>query len=246
MRSDDCAARLGRRHRCHSPYARVPVQAAGKNAMTSETISGLTNDVHTRLRGEIMRGELKPHQTLVEVELAARLGVSRTPIRESLQRLRSEGLVVSERRRWVVYAHTRREIEEIFEVRMALEGYAARLACARASDAQKEEIEAIFLNRNDDDLSVPEFVKLNSIFHAAIVRSSGNLELESLVSRNLAYGFNVRLSATYSRADIHLENDEHRKLAGYLVQGADHAAEQLARDHIRNALDLALERLVLG
>jgi DNA-binding GntR family transcriptional regulator len=92
--------------------------------------------VYQRLRQEIVRGELRPRESLSEVEIAERLAVSRTPVRESMHRLASEGLITSRRRRWVVYEHSKDEIREIYEVRAALEGYSARLASQRATDAE--------------------------------------------------------------------------------------------------------------
>src|SRR5207344_499138 len=68
--------------------------------------SSLTGVVYERLRSEIVRGELRPNERLIEAEIADRLKVSRTPVRESLQRLAADGLVVSRRRGWVVYEHS--------------------------------------------------------------------------------------------------------------------------------------------
>ena len=102
--------------------------------------ASLSADVYWQLRREIVRGELRPNQPLAEVDIAERLNVSRTPVRESMQRLAADGLVISRRRRWLVYEHSKQEIEEIYEVRLALEGYAARLASQRISDAQIEEL----------------------------------------------------------------------------------------------------------
>src|ERR1051326_9590051 len=88
--------------------------------------------LYERLRHSIVSGELRPSQRVLELELAAQLEVSRTPVREALQRLAGDGLVLSHRRGWIVREHTALEIKEIYECRMALEGYAARLAARRA------------------------------------------------------------------------------------------------------------------
>ena len=80
----------------------------------------LSEATYRRLRFDIVRGRLRPNERLIEAELADRLAVSRTPVRESLQRLAADGLVVSRRRGWVVYEHTPDEIREIYEIRSAL------------------------------------------------------------------------------------------------------------------------------
>src|SRR3954471_15798899 len=87
-----------------------------------------TDSVYEQLRSEIVRGQLRPNERLIEAELAERLQVSRTPIREGLQRLAADGLVASRLRGWIVYEHTLDQIRDIYETRAALEGFAARLA----------------------------------------------------------------------------------------------------------------------
>src|SRR5579864_7454244 len=99
-----------------------------------------SDNVYERLREAIVTGRARPNERLIEAELADRLQVSRTPIREGLQRLAAEGLVVTRRRGWVVLEHTSAEIREIYEARAALEGYCARLAAERATEAQLKEI----------------------------------------------------------------------------------------------------------
>jgi DNA-binding GntR family transcriptional regulator len=94
----------------------------------------LTAQAYQRLRSEIIRGCIRPNVHLVAADLAERLETSRTPIREALQLLASEGLVVAAKRGYVVREHTRDEIREIYEVRATLEEMAARLVAQRVTD----------------------------------------------------------------------------------------------------------------
>jgi DNA-binding GntR family transcriptional regulator len=201
-----------------------------------------TDEVYARLRHEIAMGILKPRQALSEAELAQRLGVSRTPIRESIQRLRSDGLVISHRRRWLVYAHTRKEIKDIFEVRMALEGYAARLSCERASDSQVAEL-VTAASHDASAMTVPQFMEANTAFHAAIIDGSDNHELQALVARNLGYSFNARLMQTYTADDIREGMGEHQKIAASIRRRDADEAEALAREHVAATLRFSLERV---
>jgi DNA-binding GntR family transcriptional regulator len=91
----------------------------------------LTFEALTLLRDEIIQGKIRPNERLIAVDLAERLKTSRTPIREALQLLEAEGLVVAAKRGYVVREHTRDEIVEIYEVRASLEGMAARLAAQK-------------------------------------------------------------------------------------------------------------------
>ena len=103
-----------------------------------------SREVYDQLRSEIARGELRPNERLIEADLALRLSVSRTPVRESIQRLAVDGLVVNRRRAWFVREHSPAEITALYEVREALEGYAARLAAesARHQDERRHIIDA--------------------------------------------------------------------------------------------------------
>src|SRR3954462_6517675 len=137
--------------------------------------ANLTETVYEHLRSEIVRGQLRPNERLVEAELAERLQVSRTPVREGLQRLAADGLVISRRRGWVVYEHTIDQIRDIYETRMALEGYATRLAAERATPQQVLALDAI-PRASAGTLPAPRehLVGVNARFHDAIVDASGN------------------------------------------------------------------------
>ncbi|MGH8514646.1 MAG: GntR family transcriptional regulator, partial [Gammaproteobacteria bacterium] len=100
-------------------------------------------ELHQQLRDAIIEGRFRPNERLVEADLAELLNVSRTPIRECLQRLVAEGLVTRVRRGWVVHEHTPEEIGEIYDVRAGLEGWAVRLGALRATDEELETIREV-------------------------------------------------------------------------------------------------------
>nr|WP_254896839.1 GntR family transcriptional regulator [Amycolatopsis sp. Hca4] len=98
--------------------------------------------VREELRERILTGRLRPGDRLVERELAEDLGVSRVPVREAIRSLEAEGfLVVQSPRRVVVRQLARVDVEELFDVREALEGLAAGLAASRASAAELKRLE---------------------------------------------------------------------------------------------------------
>ena len=106
-----------------------------------------SDDVYDALRRAIVTGEIRPNQPLIELDLAAQLGVSRTPVRESLQRLVIAGLVVPRKRGWAVREFTVEEMQENAEVRAGLEGYAAYLAAARGSEPAIDKIVTLHRSR---------------------------------------------------------------------------------------------------
>lgn len=204
----------------------------------------LADEVYRRLRDDIVLGRLRPNEHLVEVELAERLEVSRTPIRESLQRLATDGLIVSRRRRWVVYEHSKEEIRNLYEVRMALESFAARLVCERATDEQVERIAAFFDSHAGQHADGGEtFVTFNDRFHDLITKAANNSHLAQLIDQNRLYYFNNRVAAFYGADDIGHSNAQHGELVAAIRERDADRAERLTREHVDVALQIILHRL---
>ncbi|MDQ6772996.1 MAG: GntR family transcriptional regulator [Candidatus Dormibacteraeota bacterium] len=207
--------------------------------------SRLADALYESLRGAVVRGELRPNQRLIETELAARLGVSRTPVREVLQRLAGDGLVVAERRSWLVREHTPAEIREIFECRSGLEACAARLAAARRT---AEAARAISAMAHDDSLLAPDRgrrVEANDRFHQLVVAAAANRMLAELIERSRLFHFNHRLAAAYSEPEMVQSQREHAAIAEAIAGGDEDAAEEAARRHVETALAAALAKLDL-
>lgn len=141
--------------------------------------------VYRKLKSDILALRLLAGDPLPEIDLAERYDASRTPVREALSRLRQEGLVVKNGRGFVVRKYTADEVQNISEIREALEGLATRLAIERASD---EDIAA--LRRHLDDYpdviahhDEVAFLELDSRFHLSIARLSGNPDLAAEITR---------------------------------------------------------------
>ena len=205
--------------------------------------SSLSEDVYLQLRREIVRGELRPNQPLAEIDIAERLNVSRTPVRESMQRLSADGLVISRRRRWLVYEHSKQEIEEIYEVRLALEGYAARLASQRISDAQVEEL-ARLRDSAAADSQMAVRVEHNEIFHNQLVVIAGNERLASTLAHNRNFAFNRQVASLYTPDDLAISGTQHARLVEAVLARDGDAAERTAREHIQSALEIIVARLL--
>ena len=97
----------------------------------------LRDVVFNTLRQAILRGEMEPGERLMEIQLAEKLGVSRTPIREAMRKLEQEGLVVMIPRRGAQVANiTEKDLNDVLEVRIALENVAIEKACARMTEEE--------------------------------------------------------------------------------------------------------------
>jgi len=202
-----------------------------------------SDDVYERLREAILTGRARPNERLIEAELADRLQVSRTPIRESLQRLAAEGLVVSRRRGWVVLEHTSVEIREIYEARAALEGYCARLAAQRATDAQLKEIASLHHPKRNLKSSRQHLVEINDGFHDAILAAAQNERLADMIRRNRTYYFTFRIAQLYSDEEADASIAGHQAIVRALLQRDANRAEREMRAHIDLALAVILAKL---
>ncbi len=212
----------------------------------SEPMSATRSDeVYRRLHDAIVTGRIRPNERLIEAELAEWLEVSRTPIREGLKRLSTEGLVLSRRRGWVVREHTPQEIRQIYEIRAALEGFAARLAADRATETQLRRIAMIRDGKTPSLAQCPrdQLVGVNNRFHDAIVEASGNARIAEVIRHHGEHYFNHRIAMLYSDEEALRAIAQHESITQALLARDGDAAERLAREHVFDALAVTLAKL---
>jgi DNA-binding GntR family transcriptional regulator len=205
--------------------------------------------VADRLRARIIAGELETGVGLSEIALAAEYGVSRTPVREALKQLQTEGLVeIRPRVGTFVSTPTRSDMVELFQMKEILEGAAARLFAARG---EIPELVALRANvaRSDEAVArddVDGYTELVGEFHDLIVRGSGNRKLRThytMLMNQLAY---PRLVATsLSRPGRLVESDaEHGRVLAIITAKDESTAERLMREHVRASQDALLGAMV--
>jgi DNA-binding GntR family transcriptional regulator len=204
----------------------------------------LTEETHRRLRADIIEGRIRPNVHLVANDLAERLEISRTPVREALQLLASEGLVAATKRGFVVREHTSDEIRQIYEVRAALEEMAARIVAERASADQIRAIERIGAHRRtavDDARSV--IVDLNDAFHDAIMAAAKNPRMALINQRNSEHFFNYKIAKLYTKEEAIAAVDEHAQIVRAIERRDPDAAGAAARQHVLVALEVMLRKI---
>lgn len=141
-------------------------------------------DAYQRIVSEIRNGSLLPGDRLTETDLADRLGISRTPVREAIRQLEADGLVVhTPRRGATIRALSHAEISELYDMRAVLEGAAAQFAARAASEVELNELasihDAMCAAKNAEDRYV-----LNQQFHAALLDCARNRFLIKAVGAN--------------------------------------------------------------
>ena len=156
----------------------------------------LRDVVFNTLRQAILRGELKPGERLMEIQLANKLGVSRTPIREAIRKLELEGLVLMIPRRGAEVAEiTEQNLRDVLEVREALEELSVKLACEHATQEQIEEMKQaaqVFKESLSGD-DVTRIAEADVAFHDAINMATDNQKLIQILNnlREQMYRYRV-------------------------------------------------------
>ncbi|MGB9792258.1 MAG: GntR family transcriptional regulator [Thermacetogeniaceae bacterium] len=191
--------------------------------------------VYQMLRKAILSEEIKPGERLVERKIATKLGVSRTPVREALRMLETEGLVKHIPRKGVVVTRlSPQEAWEIYQIRSVLEGLAARLAAEWITKEEVEHIENL-LEEMEKAVEAKDLVYLNELnnqFNDAIYTAARSPRLKQMISNLYDY------IASFARIGYNLPGRiqevlaEHRGIFEAIKKGDVEEAERLARAHV--------------
>ncbi|MEQ3669884.1 GntR family transcriptional regulator [Pseudophaeobacter sp.] len=199
-------------------------------------------DAYSLILEAIDVGVYKPGDRLVESDLAERLGVSRTPIREALQRLETQSLLERDGRSLIVASLDHNQMAELYMVRRELEGLAASLAARHATE---EEVRVLKDMVREDDALVDkpaDLAKANRRFHEQIHLASHNRYLVqqlNLVHRSMALMATTSLAAE-GRGEI--AQTEHKKIVAAIEARDEKAAGQALKDHISVAFMTRLKQ----
>jgi len=193
-------------------------------------------NAYERLFEEIRSGLLRPGARLTETEIADRMDISRTPVREAIRRLEADGLVDHQPRTGaVVRSLDYPEIMELYEMRTVLEGTAARLAARAASPVELEELQLMNEEMAAAAGDSVAMVRLNRLFHTRLLDAARNRfllkSMASVETTLLILGPSSMESP--ERAQQALE--EHQRLLAALIARDGAAAETAMRDHLEQA-----------
>jgi DNA-binding GntR family transcriptional regulator len=198
-------------------------------------IRSVVDQVHAELLGRIVAGELPPGSRLRQEALADELGVSRTPLREALARLVSEGLVeFVPNRGATVASRDFSDMEEAWRARLVIEPGAARLAAERREPAAIERMGLSVVRQRSVADDVTASFALNRDFHLALVAASGNTHLLQFSELLWLSRIGVPIFARQARDrdQVLAWADDHAAIAETVAAGSAARAERLTRDHI--------------
>jgi DNA-binding GntR family transcriptional regulator len=212
-------------------------------ASLARTASAAAADL---IRQAIIDGRVLPGQRLKEEELAQQLGISRTPIREALLVLQTEGLLeATPNRGATVRSFDPADLEEMYDLRAMLEGHAARRAATRVTDEQLEELRASCdrfarLLEGDD---IPALVAENGFFHDTILAAAGSERLSGMVRQVVALPLVYKSYVWYSPAQASASHHYHLQLVKALERGDGARAEIVMREHVFEARDVLVQHM---
>ena len=202
------------------------------------------SDPYDMMLQGIRNGELAPGQALTEAALAEWCGVSRTPIREALSRLVSEGLVERTSRGPVVRSRTVDELFNIYEVRIMLEAAAARAAAERRTEHDLLILQAALERYEDLDVGVStEAVTRARGFHEAVWNVARNEALSDTLARLDMLVPRFPNNAMTDRAQRERTASQHRKIFDAIEARDPDAAATAATEHYTDARDIRLRSL---
>ena len=211
-----------------TPEDRTGAPAAGSRAEVA----------YQRLKSAIQSRQFEPGQRMREAEIATWLGISRTPVRDALKLLESDGLLVAAPRRGLIIAELdQQQVAEIYALRSALEGLAARMAAQHASSAELSALVDVVERQAqagpDDDPNA--LAELNRRFHQLIYGAARNrylLDVLGSLESSLALLPGTTYSAAGRRDTAHAE---HKAIVTAIEAHDPDAAEAAARRHIQEA-----------
>lgn len=188
------------------------------------------------IREAIGRGDLARGTRLRESELAEQIGVSRTPIRNALQRLAADGLIdLNAHTGAAVRGYTDRDMAEVFEVRAILEARGAFLAARNRSDTQIDEMRDLCERMEAIAESSPdrfsEFAPLNNRLHSVILEASGQRKLAITANRLIEMNFVLQSYRRFDAGDLERSFADHRRILEAIADRECELAEALMRAH---------------
>ena len=199
----------------------------------------------------ILTGEYGPEERLIEEQLAERLGVSRTPVRQALTMLEAEGLVeIAPNRGATVCSFSIEDVWDIYDLRAVLEGHATRRATGRIERGELERLRALtgemegLAGRFDDhEEEIRTLVTLNQEFHGTIVEASRNRRLQRLINRTVEIPLMFKAFFWYTPRERAISNHYHRQILEALEKGNADRAEITMREHVYEGRDFVIGAL---
>ena len=206
----------------------------------------LRDVVFQTLRQAILRGELKPGERLMEIQLANKLGVSRTPIREAIRKLELEGLVLMIPRKGAEVAEiTEKNLRDVLEVRCALEELAVQLACDRIDKQGIRDLQQAAKNFESvlDSADITKIAEADVAFHDIIYMATDNKRLIQLLNNLREQMYRYRIEYLKKKEYYPRLLAEHQDIIQAIANGERERATKITSQHIDNQVETVADTI---
>jgi DNA-binding GntR family transcriptional regulator len=213
-----------------------------EKAMKEHRNISIADQIFEQLEKDILSGKYQRGEVLSELRLSKEMNVSRTPIREALLRLAQENILQETGRGMVVIGITNDDMLDMYDIRLHLEGEAARRAAVNITDEQLAqlqeltELQRFYINKQGNSSS--EHTKnLDSQFHEVLYTASGSKSYTEVLVRLHKKMSKFRMASVSKQSRALQSNDEHMEICRAMALHDPDAAEEAVLQHVRNAMD---------
>lgn len=200
----------------------------------------LRNVVFNTLRDAILRGDLQPGERLMEIHLAKKLGVSRTPVREAISMLEQEGLAVTYPRRGAQVAKmTVKDLDDVLEIREVLDTLAASLACRNmnSDDINNLAVACADFEKATSGNDIREVVRTDEAFHNVIYEASGNPRLRAILLNLKGQMYRFRFEYVKDKSNYPFLIKEHKDILEALKTRNEEEVIKHTKKHLVNQME---------
>lgn len=201
-----------------------------------------SNAAYSRILKAIVNSELKPGDAIAEIQIAEKFGFGRTPVREAIMRLETEGFIVSSERKKKVYVLFPTDIEEIFSIKQAIESSISWRAAEIANSGEKKELKHLLaemegLSLRDDagsDAYIQKWLDLDAEFHRILFKMGKNARAENIVD-NLNLQFRrIKVGMAVLEGRVEKAIKEHRGIGIAILEGDGEKSSCLMHSHLED------------
>ena len=208
-----------------------------KLVLNTNAYQPLRDVVFHTLREAILKGELKPGERLMELQLASRLGVSRTPIREAIRMLELEGLAVTMPRKGAEVAKmTEKDMEDVLKIRKALDELAVGLACDNMTEEELKQLYVALKNFEESIRSgdVKQIAQADVEFHDSIYQAADNPKLVTMLNNLREQMYRYRVEYLKNESIYPRLIEEHQGIYDGLKRKDKEAVVEIVSHHVEN------------
>jgi len=204
----------------------------------------------------ILTSKLKPGEAITEISLSKQLDMSRTPVREAITKLAQEGLIVSENGRKRIFVITISEIEEMFDIKIVLEGAMSKWAAKRGSEADKKNLQSVLTqmithvqkrptDESEGEIWFQKWLKLDKMLHDIIFSMAGNQKASQFILNINKQWHRLRIGLSAMEGRIEVSIKEHEKFVTAIIKGDGEKAMLETQAHLSKLKRILVRMLKL-